>query len=205
MAQDRARELASIKRKIVKIDPAFAPAIKNLEPCTFRLTNPKVTSYQSLIRSVVAQQVSTAAAKTISGRLEVKCGGSITAEKVGALSLKQLQSVGLTGAKVRTISELTEAALSGDINFRKFPHLSDEEIIQELVPLYGIGRWTVEMFLIFHLGRLDVWPVDDLAVRRGWDNLHGNSEPIKAKALNALGEPFTGMRSVVAWYCWRAS
>ena len=205
MAQDRARELASIKRKIVKIDPAFAPAIKNLEPCTFGLTKPKVTSYQSLIRSVVAQQVSTAAARTISGRLEIKCGGSIPAEKVGALSLKQLQSVGLTGAKVRTISELTEAALSGEINFRKFPHISDEEIIQELVPLYGIGRWTVEMFLIFHLGRLDVWPVDDLAVRRGWDNLHGNSEPIKAKALNALGEPFTGMRSVVAWYCWRAS
>jgi DNA-3-methyladenine glycosylase II len=205
LAQDRARELASIKRKIVKIDPAFASAIKNLEPCTFGLTKPKVTSYQSLIRSVVAQQVSTAAAKTISGRLEVKCGGSITAEKVGALSLKQLQSVGLTGAKVRTISELTEAVLSGEINFKKFPHLTDEEIIQELVPLYGIGRWTVEMFLIFHLGRLDVWPVDDLAVRRGWDNLHGNSEPIKAKALNALGEPFIGMRSVVAWYCWRAS
>jgi DNA-3-methyladenine glycosylase II len=205
LAQDRARELASIKRKIVKIDPAFAPAIKNLDPCTFGLTKPKVTSYQSLIRSVVAQQVSTAAARTISGRLEVKCGGSITAEKVGALSLKQLQSVGLTGAKVRTISELTEAALSGEINFRKFPHLSDEEIIQELIPLYGIGRWTVEMFLIFHLGRLDVWPVDDLAVRRGWDNLHGNSEPIKAKALNTLGEPFTGIRSVVAWYCWRAS
>jgi len=205
LAQDRARELASIKRKIVKIDPAFAPAIKNLDPCTFGLTKPKVTSYQSLIRSVVAQQVSTAAAKTISGRLEVKCGGSITAEKVGALSLKQLQSVGLTGAKVRTISELTEASLSGGINFRKFPYLTDEEIIQELVPLYGIGRWTVEMFLIFHLGRLDVWPVDDLAVRRGWDNLHGNSEPIKAKALNALGEPFIGMRSVVAWYCWRAS
>ena len=205
MAQDRARELASIKRKIVKIDPAFAPAIKNLDPCTFGLTKPKVTSYQSLIRSVVAQQVSTAAARTISGRLEVKCGRSITAEKVGALSLKQLQSVGLTGAKVRTISELTEAALSGEINFRKFPHLSDEEIIQELLPLYGIGRWTVEMFLIFHLGRLDVWPVDDLAVRRGWDNLHENSDPIKAKVLNALGEPFTGMRSVVAWYCWRAS
>jgi DNA-3-methyladenine glycosylase II len=194
-----------MKRKITKIDTAFAPAIKNLEPCTFGLTKPKVTSYQSLIRSVIAQQVSTAAAETISGRLEVKCGGSITAEKVGALSLKQLQSVGLTGAKVRTISELTEASLSGEISFRKFPHLTDDEIIQELIPLYGIGRWTVEMFLIFHLGRLDVWPVDDLAVRRGWDNLHGNLEPIKPKALNALGEPFAGMRSVVAWYCWRAS
>ena len=205
MTQDRAQELASIKRKIAKIDSAFASAIKDLPTCTFGLEKPKITSYQSLIRSVIAQQVSTAAARTISGRLEVKCGGSITPEKVGALSLKKLQSIGLTGAKVRTISELTEASLSGEINFRKFPHLSDEAIVQELLPLYGIGRWTVEMFLIFHLGRLDVWPVDDLAVRRGWDNLHGNSEPIKPKALNVLGEPFTGMRSVVAWYCWRAS
>jgi DNA-3-methyladenine glycosylase II len=201
----RENELVKINRTIQKIDPAFSPAIKTLPPCTFGMRKPTATSYQSLIRSVIAQQVSTAAAKTISGRLNEMCGGAITAEKVGALSLKRLQSVGLTGAKVRTISELTHASQSGDINFRKFAHLSDEEIVQQLIPLYGIGRWTVEMFLIFHLGRLDVWPVDDLAVRRGWDNVHGNSEPIKPKALSALGEPFVGMRSVVAWYCWRAS
>ena len=202
---DRAKELAAIKRKIVKIDPAFAPAIRNLAPCTFGLEKPKVTQYQSLVRAVIAQQVSTAAARTISGRLQEKCEGTITALKVGKLSLKQLQSIGLTGAKVRTISELTNASLSGEINFRKFNSMKDEEIIDDLVPLFGIGRWTVEMFLIFHLGRLDVWPIDDLAVRRGWDNLHGNSESIKPKALHVLGEPFTGMRSVVAWYCWRAS
>ena len=201
----RKNELKSINKKIVRIDPAFAPAIKNLAPCTFGLEKPTVTHYQSLIRSVIAQQVSTAAARTISGRLQEKCGGSITAAKVGSLSLKELQSVGLTGAKVRTISELTTASLSGEINFRKFTQMSDEEIIKDLVPLFGIGRWTVEMFLIFHLGRLDVWPVDDLAVRRGWDNLHLNSEPIKPKALNLLGDQFSGMRSVVAWYCWRAS
>ena len=202
---NRGTELSRIKRAIVAQDPAFAPAIKELPPCTFGLEKPKITSYQSLIRSVIAQQVSTAAARTITSRLETQCGGSITAARVGALSTKKLQSVGLTGAKVRTISELTDASLSGEINFRKFAYLSDEEIIQELVSLFGIGRWTVEMFLIFHLGRLDVWPIDDLAVRRGWDNLHGNSEPIKPKVLNALGEPFAGMRSVVAWYCWRAS
>ena len=205
MDNKRAKDLAAVKKKISRIDPAFLPAIKNLEPCTFGLVKPKMSQYQSLIRAVIAQQVSTAAAKTITGRLEIKCAGSITAEKVGALSLKQLQSVGLTGAKVRTISELTSAALSGDINFRKFAHMSDEEIIQELVPLFGIGRWTVEMFLIFHLGRLDVWPIDDLAVRRGWDNLHKNAEPIKPKVLQDLGDQFAGMRSVVAWYCWRAS
>jgi DNA-3-methyladenine glycosylase II len=203
--KDRAKELATLKRKIGKIDPDFLPAIKNLEPCVFGLTKPKLSQYQSLVRAVIAQQVSTAAAKTITGRLVIKCEGSITPERVGALSTKQLQSVGLTGAKVRTLSELTAAALSGEINFRRFANMSDEEIIQELVPLFGIGRWTVEMFLIFHLGRLDVWPVDDLAVRRGWDNLHGNSEAIKPKELQRLGEQFVGMRSVVAWYCWRAS
>lgn len=201
----RERELATIKGVIPKIDPTFTPAIKNLAPCTFGLNKPTATHYQSIIRSVIAQQVSTAAARTIYGRLQEKCGGAITAAKVGELSILQLQSVGLTGAKVRTISELTEASLAGDINFRKFAWMSDEEIISDLVPLFGIGRWTVEMFLIFQLGRLDVWPVDDLAVRRGWDNLHGNSEPINRKALELLGEPFVGMRSVVAWYCWRAS
>ena len=205
MDTQRVKELAAIKKKISRIDPAFVPAIKNLEPCTFGLAKPKVSQYQSLIRAVIAQQVSTAAAQTITGRLQAKCAGTVTPEKVGALSLKQLQSVGLTGAKVRTISELTSAALSGEINFRKFAHLTDEEIIQELVPLFGIGRWTVEMFLIFHLGRLDVWPIDDLAVRRGWDNLHRNTEPIKPKVLQGLGDQFAGMRSVVAWYCWRAS
>jgi len=202
---DRSKELAAIKRRIPKIDPVFGPAIKKYAPCTFGLEKPKQTHYQSLIRAVIAQQVSSAAAKTIGGRLQEKCAGSITPAKVGALSLKQLQSVGLTGAKVRTIDELTQATLSGEVNFKRFPYLDDEEIIKELIPLFGIGRWTVEMFLIFQLGRLDVWPVDDLAVRRGWDLLHKNVNPIKPKALHALGEPFTGMRSVVAWYCWRAS
>jgi 3-methyladenine DNA glycosylase/8-oxoguanine DNA glycosylase len=90
----RAQELASIKKKISKVDPAFAPAIKNLEPCTFGLVKPTRSHYQSLVRAVIAQQVSTAAARTITGRLDAKCAGSITAERVGALSPKQLQSVG---------------------------------------------------------------------------------------------------------------
>jgi len=132
--KNRAKELAAIKKKISKVDPAFGSAIKNLEPCTFGIVKPKLSQYQSLIRAVIAQQVSTAAARTITGRLEAKCAGSITAERVGALSLKQLQSVGLTGAKVRTISELTSAALSGEKNVRKFAKRSDEKIIQELVP-----------------------------------------------------------------------
>ena len=202
---DRVKELAAIKRRIPKLDPVFAGPIKNLAPCTFGLTKPKQSNYQSLVRAIIAQQVSTAAARTISGRLQEKSAGRMTPERVGALSSAELQSVGLTRAKVRTISELTQATLSGDVNLKRFAYMKDEEIIAELLPLFGIGRWTVEMFLIFQLGRLDIWPVDDLAVRRGWDSLHKSADPIKPKLLQERGELFTGMRSVVAWYCWRAS
>lgn len=202
---DRADELKVIKRRIPRIDPAFAPAIRDLAPCTLGVDKPRRTQYQSLVRAVIAQQVSRAAARTITGRLQERCAGSITPARVGALSSEQLRSVGLTSAKVRTISELTQASRSGEIDFRTFTNRSDEEIVRALTPLFGIGRWTVEMFLIFHLGRLDVWPIDDLAVRRGWDRLHGNTAAITASALRPLGDPFAGMRSVVAWYCWRAS
>ena len=108
MDTQRAKELSAIKKKISRIDPAFVPAIKNLEPCTFGLAKPKVSQYQSLIRAVIAQQVSTAAAQTITGRLQAKCAGTITPEKVGALSLKQLQSVGLTGAKVSLVLRMRQ-------------------------------------------------------------------------------------------------
>jgi DNA-3-methyladenine glycosylase II len=124
---------------------------------------------------------------------------------VDALSPSELQSVGLTSAKVRTIREITAGVLSGAVPLKRFLFLSDEEIVDALIPLFGIGRWTAEMFLIFQLGRLDVWPVDDLAVRRGWDAIHQNQKPTSAKDLRPLGEPFAGVRSVLAWYCWRAS
>ena len=183
-------EMSALARKVAKLDPAFAVAVKTLAPCPFGVDKPSSTNYQSLIRAIIAQQVSSKAAKTIGKRLTDLCDGRITPEGVGALSLQQIQSAGLTGAKVRTISEFT--------------YMSDDEILSQLLPLFGFGKWTIEMFLIFQLGRIDIWPVDDLAVRRGWDILHANTEPIKPKALMVEGERFAGLRSVAAWYCWRA-
>ena len=82
--------------------------------------------------------------------------------------------------------------------------MSNQEIDNILTQVWGIGRWTVEMFLIFHLGRLDLWPVGDLAVRRGWEKIHQLPEKINEKELDYLGEKFSPYQSVVAWYCWRA-
>ncbi len=199
------QKMSAMAKKIATLDPAFLPAIKNLEPCRFGLEKPTSTNYQSLVRAVIAQQVSTKAAATIGKRLEVMCGGRITVERVAKLSLKEIQSAGLTGAKVRTLDELTRAILEGRVEIKKFTYMNDEEIMGQLLPLFGFGKWTIEMFLMFQLGRIDIWPVDDLAVRRGWDNLHFNKDAIKPKALMAEGDLFAGMRSVVAWYCWRAS
>jgi DNA-3-methyladenine glycosylase II len=78
-------------------------------------------------------------------------------------------------------------------------------IIDELVAIRGIGRWTAEMFLMFHLGRLDLWPVGDLAMRRGWEKIHGLNQFIDPKELDPLGVQFAGRQSIVAWYCWRAT
>ena len=199
------RAMTSLTKKIVEIDPAFASAVKNLPPCRFGLDKPTSTSFQSLVRAIVAQQVSTKAAVTIYGRLERACGGRITPERVGELSTSEIQAAGLTGAKVRAIDEFTQAVISGSVQIKRFAYMSDDEIMEQLLPLFGFGKWTVEMFLIFHLGRIDIWPVDDLAVRRGWDNLHFGATPVTPKSLREMGEPFAGARSVLAWYCWRAS
>jgi DNA-3-methyladenine glycosylase II len=83
------------------------------------------------------------------------------------------------------------------------PQLTDNEIVQELTKLWGIGRWTVEMFLMFTLHRLDVWPTGDLAMRRGWEQIHGLTEHVEPKVLDIEGEIFRPYRSVAAWYCWR--
>jgi DNA-3-methyladenine glycosylase II len=107
--------------------------------------------------------------------------------------------------KSRAILELADAALSGQINFQTLSRRSNGEISKELTQITGIGRWTAEMFLIFHLGRLDVWPVGDLAVRKGWQIIHGKKDDIEAKKLDLHGEKFDGFQSVVAWYCWRAT
>lgn len=191
-------------RAIVKADPAFAPIVKSSELCTINRKRPKRGHYETLVESIVSQQLAVKAADTIFARVRDLAGGSITPEAIHLLSAPDLRTAGVSGAKARAIGELTEATLSEAINFRKISKLSNDEISAELTALWGIGRWTVEMFLIFHLGRLDLWPVGDLAVRRGWEKIHQLDYEIAPKFLDLEGEKFAGRQSVVAWYCWRA-
>ena len=191
--------------RLLRADRAFRGIVRDAALCPFGRVRPTSTHFKSLVRAVTAQQVSTAAARSIFAKLVAAVGGEMTPESVDAAPHEALRAAGLSAAKTRTVSELAAAATSGAIDFRTLARRRDETIVAELTAVHGIGRWTAEMFLMFQLGRLDVWPVGDLAVRRGWDNLHHPAPQVTPSTLTALGERFRGYRSVAAWYCWRAS
>jgi DNA-3-methyladenine glycosylase II len=122
-----------------------------------------------------------------------------------ALPLDQLRGAGLSGNKAASIRDLAEKVLDGSVLLDRMSRLPDDEIVRELTLVRGIGPWTAEMFLIFQLGRLDVWPVGDFGVRSGYALLYGLAEPPSPKELEPLGDRFQPYRSVAAWYCWRAA
>lgn len=204
MALTTQAQMRSITDQIVQADKKFAQVTQDSALCNINLKRSQRTHYQVLVSSILSQQLSVKAAATIHARLVDLLKGELTPERLAKLKTPAIRQVGISGAKTRAIQELTQATLAQEINFKKFSKLANSEISAELTKIWGIGRWTVEMFLIFHLGRLDVWPVGDLGVRRGWEKIHGLSEEITPEALDLLGNNFAGHQSVVAWYCWRA-
>jgi len=167
---------------------------------------PTESHLAALVRAIVYQQLAGAAASAIHGRLIAALDGEITPERILALSDETLRSVGLSRAKVASLRDLAAKVADGTVVLD--PDLvwdeSDAEVVTRLSTVRGIGRWTSEMFLMFQLQRLDVWPTGDLGVRKGYGLAWGIPTPT-AKELEPLGEPYRPYRSVVAWYCWRAS
>ena len=190
---------------IAKVDPAFRPIIDSSPLCTIgRRDNQPDTAFASLVKSVLAQQLSTKVADTLSARLHEATAGDITPTRILALDVAELRALGLSAAKVRTLHGLAGALHTGDLDLDAAVASGDDSrVMAELTSLWGIGRWTVEMLLMFTLHRLDVWPVGDLAMRRGWVELHGQTGDIHQREMDVLGEPLRPYRSVAAWYCWR--
>jgi DNA-3-methyladenine glycosylase II len=171
-----------------------------------RLRKPGDTHFAALVQSIVFQQLAGAAASTIHRRLVAALGGDVVPEAVLALAPEELRAAGLSGNKAASVSDLAAKVLDGTVVLdpRGLARESDEELIERLSSVRGIGRWTAEMFLMFQLRRLDVWPSGDLGVRRGYGVAWGIPMP-SARELEPLGEVFRPYRSAVAWYCWRAA
>jgi 3-methyladenine DNA glycosylase/8-oxoguanine DNA glycosylase len=160
--------------------------------------------FGALAEIVIYQQLAGKAAASIHNRFVDALDGVVTPEAVLALPPDVLASCGLSGAKASTIRDLADQVVTGRIELDSMGRLPDDEVVEHLTQVRGIGPWTAQMFLISALGRLDVWPVGDYGVRAGFARAWGLDEVPSPKLLAELGEPFRPYRSLVAWYCWRA-
>jgi DNA-3-methyladenine glycosylase II len=185
-------------------DPVLARLLAEVGPPTF--PKPTGTHFATLVRSITYQQLAGAAARAIHGRLVLALDGDVTPERVLATPTGLLREAGLSAAKAASLQDLATKVLDGTVVLdpRRLARESDEEIVARLSSVRGIGKWSAEIFLLFQLRRMDVWPTGDLVVRRGF-GLGWNIATPTPKQLDLLGEPYRPYRSIVAWYCWRAA
>jgi DNA-3-methyladenine glycosylase II len=161
--------------------------------------------FRDLAESIVYQQLTGKVAQTIHGRFVALFGGSLpTPEAVLAVPEASMRAAGLSAAKTASIKDLAMKVAVGTVPLARLVKLPDQELIDRLTVVRGIGRWTAEMFLIFRLRRLDVWPVDDYGVRTGYRLAYGLDDIPTAKELAPEGDRFRPYRTVAAWYLWRA-
>jgi DNA-3-methyladenine glycosylase II len=156
------------------------------------------------VRAIVYQQLAGRAAQAIHKRVRATAGDTLTPETLTAVPDAALRAAGLSANKLASLRDLSAKILDGTVELNRSSRLSDDELIAELVTVRGIGRWTAEMYLMFELRRLDVWPVDDLGVRQGYGSAWRLDPPPTAKELAPLGDRFRPYRSIVARYCWSA-
>lgn len=160
-------------------------------------------SFATLARIIVGQQVSVAAAASITRKLVDTLGGDLTAASVLNSPEEDLRGAGLSRQKVGYMQSLATAEASGQLSLTTLPRLSDDEATAAITAIKGFGEWSAHMYLMFSLGRPDIWPVGDLAVREGFKRIQGLEDRPTAAQLKPLGEPYRPYRSALAMLCWR--
>jgi DNA-3-methyladenine glycosylase II len=195
-------EIAKGTRLVARRDPAMAKFIKAVG--RMELEPSDSDGFGALVRSIMYQQLAGAAATAILGRFLKLFAEGLDPKAVLALSPGTMRAAGVSGPKEAAITDLARKVADGTVPLGDVESLADDELKTRLVQVRGIGPWTAEMFLIFQLRRLDVWPVDDYGVRKGWTMIHRKRQLITPRALLAEGEKFRPYRTIAAWYCWRA-
>jgi DNA-3-methyladenine glycosylase II len=182
-------------------DPVIARVIDEVGPYTLR---PQRNGFAMLVRSILSQQISMAAARSIRERLEALVGTKrLTPAAISRLRLDELRSVGVSPQKAGYLLDLARKTMEGAVRFRTFSRKSDDEIITALTAVKGIGVWTAQMFLIFSAGRPDVFPHDDLGVRVAIKELYGLPELPDKSTSQRIAKAWRPYASVASWYCWR--
>src|SRR6266516_5550822 len=184
-------------------DPVLAHLVALAGPIKHRPRDPD-GPFGALLRAIVYQQLAGRAAHAIHQRVRATVGETLTPDTLTAVPDQALRGAGLSANKLASLRDLSAKILDGSVDLSRSSRQSDDELISALVTVRGIGRWTAEMYLMFELRRLDVWPVDDLGVRQGYASAWRLDPPPTAKELAPLGDRFRPYRSIVARYCWSA-
>ena len=198
-----AADMARARRVLMRRDPVLAGIIRKYGACGIK-TGRETEIFCGLVEAIVSQQLSTRAAATIYGRLRALLpnGGTPTPEALVPLPDEALRGVGLSRQKLGYLRDLSLKMLDGSINVANLPDLGDEEIVAELTKIKGIGRWTVEMLLIFRLARPDVFPAGDLGIVKAVQRAYNLRKTPDVKRLHAIAEPWRPYRSIASWYLW---
>jgi DNA-3-methyladenine glycosylase II len=190
-------------RAVAAADPVMADLVEAVGPIRHRPRDPD-GHFGALVRAIVFQQLAGPAARAIHLRVRALVDGPLTPEALLAVPDGDLRAAGLSGAKLASLRDLSGKVLDGTVALGGDARIPDDEIVARLVTVRGIGPWTAEVYLMFELRRLDVWPVGDLGVRQGYGLAWGIDPPPGAGRLRPLGDRFRPYRSVVARYCWAA-
>jgi DNA-3-methyladenine glycosylase II len=191
----------TIQRHFRRADPILAKVIQQVGPVTLK---PQRDRFKMLVRSILSQQISVGAARSIRLRLETHLRPSgVRPEAIARLSVEQLRTVGVSRQKAGYLLDLAQKCGDGTVRLGRLGRMDDEQVIEELIQVRGIGRWSAHMFLIFALGRPDVFPLDDFGVRSAIRRLY-ELEDVPAKdVVLEIGNRWRPYASIGSWYCWR--
>jgi DNA-3-methyladenine glycosylase II len=193
-------DYAAATRHLRRRCPVLGPHVKKYGPCGIV---PQKDSFTLLCRSIISQQISTKAAESIRKRVLEALGGKFVPAKFREKTDDELRACGLSGGKVKFLRDLVAKVEDGSVPTKKLSRMPDDEVRSCLLAVKGIGPWTVDMFLMFGLGRPDVLPVGDLGIRAAVKKCFELDELPDAKRLTELAEPWRPYRSVASWYLWR--
>lgn len=190
------------EEKLLK-DRYIGPLIKKYGHCRIK-KSPRTKYFTDLVESIISQQLSGKAASTIFNRVRSLCKEVIDPRTILILEEEKLRKAGLSYAKIKYVKDLSKQIAKGELNLNKLDRLSDdEEVIQNLIKVKGIGRWTAEMFLMFSLARTNVFPVDDLGIKKGFEKATGK-KPDREKMLSFSQKQWGPHRTAASWYLWRS-
>lgn len=188
----------------MKVDPTLGAIIKRIGPCELHAFAPR-DPFEALCMSIASQQLSTKAADTIFGRFcDLFRDRKPKPDVVMTLADEQIRAVGFSRPKVTFIKDLATHVTDGRLDLKGLRKHADDEVMRQLVAVKGIGRWTAEIFLMFRLGRPDVFPADDLGLMNAVQRAYGLRKRPDAKRLRKICEQWRPYRSVAAWYLWQS-